>query len=187
MPKATPSAASAGWSASRARRNRAGKRDSVGYWLHAAKKEINAGGASAEDDTDAQRILASVGVRAVRDDTYPNLTLPAEKRPWFIAVSNSHEGTGSVFAGSHWQMRPGTQGVWVQSLRRLAGAQPGRMWIDGRTCRCTLLPWGRGVTRRATARRRRRRRTATMNRARTADPARTIEEVAMTHAIGGGQ
>lgn len=121
---------------------RSGKTETLSWWLRQAKEDV-AGTLSQDNaaESDAVRILASCGLRIEVEDNWATTTLPADRRKWFVAVSNSMEGTGAIFANSHWQMRPSTTGVWVQALRRLDGAKADKTWIDGQSVRCTLLPW----------------------------------------------
>lgn len=57
-----------------------------------------------------------------------------------LAVANSHQGLAGLFDRTHWAGRSGASGVWVQSLRRLPGAQAGQRRFGGRKVRCTTIP-----------------------------------------------
>lgn len=117
---------------------RGGKTETVAYWLHQADKVLT-GELSDKEESDPIRVLSSLGVRVWIDDRYPNIPMP--ERPRYICVANSHEGTGKIFEGSHWQAIPGAPGVWVQALKRIKDARVGRMWIDGATHRCVMVPF----------------------------------------------
>lgn len=62
----------------------------------------------------AGRDLARLGLRV-----YPE----KDGLPALLAVSNTCEGIGQIFAGTHWAGRSGATGVWVQALRRVKGAE----------------------------------------------------------------
>jgi hypothetical protein len=73
---------------------------------------------------DAVHALGGCGLRVCRD----TLTLQ---------VANMHAGLKVLYAGTRW-----ADGVWVQALRRLRGADrsSGPMWFAGAASRATLVP-----------------------------------------------
>lgn len=80
----------------------------------------------------ANRILALVGmvVRSYR-----------ETGLLYLVVSNNHEGTAKLFAGTKWGTTAGNNGTWRISLGRLAGAvENHQAKIDGRNQRTTWIP-----------------------------------------------
>ena len=69
------------------------------------------------------------------------LKIHADGGAHWLAVANDHQGLARIFEGTQWQNRPGADGVWVQSLRRIAGARAhGSLRFTGTAIRCTLIP-----------------------------------------------
>lgn len=109
--------------------HRGGARTTVGEWI------IKAAGLASfnENVADANNILGTYGLKVVEGGT---------SRKKYLAVANYHRGLDQIFQNSHWAGKSGTQGVWVQALRRLPGAERGEkpVWFSGKAARCTLIP-----------------------------------------------
>lgn len=110
------------------------RRLTVADWI------LRAAGESGEGDTTdtqaaANKVLSLHGIKVVWHELKP-----------YLAVANSHEGLSEIYARTQWADKPGAEGVWVQSFRRLPhlilrnerGAQK-TVWIGG-ACKATLLP-----------------------------------------------
>ena len=103
---------------------RDGRRRTVGDWVcqAAGVKGFAAGGV---DELDANKVLQTFGLKVVSE--------MGVKR---LAVANSHEGLSRLFVGSRW-----ADGVWVQALRRVSGAEPrDSLRFAGFKVRCTVIP-----------------------------------------------
>jgi len=99
----------------------------IGRWIgRVAGKED---GLDADRRENANKILQEVGLKIVQ----------VEGDPW-LAVANVHRGLAKLFEGTQWGARPGAQGVWVQSLRRLPHRVPTKALWFGCTSKATLLP-----------------------------------------------
>ena len=87
-------------------------------------------GSTDEDVAEANRILGTYGLKVVEDN--------------MLAVANYHQQLGNIYKSTHWAGRSGSQGVWVQALRRIAGARAADKPIRfaGAVARATLLPLG---------------------------------------------
>ena len=85
-------------------------------------------GSEDEDALEANRVLGTYGLKVVA--------------PRMLAVANYHQQLGGIYRGTHWAGRSGSQGVWVQALRRVPGAlaAPKPIWFSGAVARATLLP-----------------------------------------------
>lgn len=108
---------------------RNGQRNTVGAWLRKAARTDLAG----EDFREANRALGVYGIKV--------LGRPGQIEG--LAVANQRRNLTELFGDTRWAGKPGTIGVWVQSLRRLPGAKPSpnAVWIGGATGRATVLPW----------------------------------------------
>lgn len=108
---------------------RGGNRTSVGEWI------MKAAGMSGytENTLEANNILGTYGLKVIEG---------GDTRKKYLAVANYHRGLDQIFQNSHWAGKSGTQGVWVQALRRLPGADRGKkpVWFTGKASRCTLIP-----------------------------------------------
>lgn len=93
-------------------------------------REVIKGEAYGEE---CHRRLRNSGLALVKDDK--------ERYAW-LAVSNTHTGVMRLFAGSHWQARPGRRGAWQQSLKRVDGvkAAPNPIKFGGSPSRALLVP-----------------------------------------------
>lgn len=68
------------------------------------------------------------------------LKLVTHENKLWLAIANCHQGLSRIFEGSHWAGRPGTQGVWVQALRRLPHFVPKKALWFGVPSKATLIP-----------------------------------------------
>jgi hypothetical protein len=103
---------------------RNGGRKPLAMWVRIA--------ANLEPNTDMQegrRVLEAFGMKYLDADR-------------MLAIANSHRGLGELFRDTHWAGKSGSVGVYVQSLRRLAGAvrAPKVYWFAGVASRATLVP-----------------------------------------------
>lgn len=99
----------------------------IGRWIgRVAGRED---GLEAKQRDYANKTLQEVGLKIVQ----------VEGEPW-LAVANVHRGLAKLFEGTQWGSRPGAQGVWVQSLRRLPHKVPAKALWFGCTSKATLLP-----------------------------------------------
>ncbi len=109
---------------------RSGGQSMLGEWIEKAFGVR----AQPEDERDAQKIIQRYGLKVLHD-------MPGGP---MLAVANSHSGLEAIFKGTKWQSRSGsTQGGWVQSLRRLNGADvaDGPIYYAGaKPIRSTVLP-----------------------------------------------
>ncbi len=117
---------------------RSGKLETIAHWLKAARAAL-IGGAEADSENDAIRVLASIGIRVMphplEDETDgKGARIPLDRRCWVVLVANQHVGLETVFRDTRWG-----RGVWAQSLKRLPFAVPEQQRIDGRTRRCTMV------------------------------------------------
>lgn len=102
---------------------RNGGKRTIAEWIALAAGDVQGDGA------EAQRALGVCGLRV-------------EGRTRTLQVANSHSGLAELFAGTRWAARSGSQGVWVQAMRRLPGAarSAGGLWFAGVSCRGTVVP-----------------------------------------------
>lgn len=109
---------------------RGGGQSMLGEWIEKAFGVR----AQPEDEKDAQKVIQRYGLKVLYD-------LPGGPH---LAVANSHSGLEQIFKGTHWGGRSGsTQGGWVQSLRRLNGAEAAEKpvyYAGAKPIRSTILP-----------------------------------------------
>lgn len=106
--------------------HRDGKRRTIGSWIEQA-----AGKFSGSDELDANKILSTFGLRVDRREGKA-----------FLLVANTHQGMTGIFRETIWAGMPGSTGVWVQSLRRVSGAEASKTSTNfgGAPARFTRLP-----------------------------------------------
>lgn len=113
---------------------RSGERRTVGSWiLQAAGKEK--GKDHPQDIDEANRALGNVGLR-VGDKNFEGVA-GAHK---FLFVSNDHQGLAQIFKDTHWSGMSGTNGVWVQAMRRIKHNFADQQRFNGVKKRCTAIP-----------------------------------------------
>jgi hypothetical protein len=125
----------------------------IGWWIcrasgYAVPDADGTGGETPtmEQSKAANRVLGRLGVAVVRKEAMPHTLASgaiATRSGQYIAIHNKHTGLLRVFAGTQWAGRPGADGVWKQSLQRLAQHRKlinHLQWIGGVTQRATLLP-----------------------------------------------
>jgi hypothetical protein len=99
---------------------RNGGRKTLGQWTRIAA------GWDSGDAVQAGQVLQSYGLRVRADQ---------------LLIANYHTELATLFADSHWAGRAGSQGVWVQAVRRLVGAtNAGAVYFGGPTSRATAVP-----------------------------------------------
>jgi len=128
---------------------RGGKTETMAHWIGAAKDEI-AGNRFSSGSSDAERILASCGLRVMVDPR--TLPYPDAEKLWYLAVANSHQGLAKLFKDTRWK-----EGGWAQAIKNIEIDRGGDvlraetnlgsrktevLWLDGRSYRCTFVPWG---------------------------------------------
>ncbi|PWR24971.1 hypothetical protein [Zavarzinia aquatilis] len=122
---------------------RVGIKQSVGTWIANAAwpsrlgKEAELMGSGKE----AERVLAAYGLRIIAQEV-EQPEGGRKQSQLYLAVANKGDTIDQIFAGTHWAARSGTQGVWVQALRRTPGAivPEGPQRIGGVPVRVTLIP-----------------------------------------------
>jgi len=103
---------------------------SVAYWVQRARGEL---ASEADEDRPAERALGVIGLR-VHQPRSGGL---------YLAVATSHQGLARLFNGTHWQARSGANGVWSQSLARLAGCVPNKPCrVSGQVVKASHVPLG---------------------------------------------
>lgn len=110
---------------------RNGERRSVGSWaLQAAGLDK-----ARHDIEEANKALANYGMRV-------KTIKVGDLKPFkVLQIANYHQGLAHLFRETRWAGKSGTSGVWVQSLRRVPQAQPGKIptRFDGVLTRYTEL------------------------------------------------
>lgn len=124
---------------------RDGAKETVSKWLRTSRKEREDGG-RAGDNTDANRLLAKLGLKLYRDGRGETGANGAEKPGpyadmWWVAVSNTHEELAKIFAGTQWGGLAGAPGTWSQALRRINDSHETRLRIDQQRHYCVSVPW----------------------------------------------
>lgn len=111
---------------------RSGGRQTIGEWVAKAIRTVDWDDAERDAVTDARRVLTTFGLKVMDE---------AEGNRW-LAVANTHEGLASIYRGSHWAGRSGSDGVWAQDLKRLEGAMaaPQTVYFAGARSRAVLVP-----------------------------------------------
>ena len=107
---------------------RDGKKRTIGSWIEQAA-------GSPEDgiiDYDANKVLGTFGIRVEKPINEPTSLL----------IANTHQGLAGIFRDTIWAGAPGATGVWVQSVRRVEGAEAGKAGtsFDGAPARYTRVP-----------------------------------------------
>lgn len=93
---------------------RGGMKKPVGYYMAAAagRDDPDTGPGEQLDIKEAQRALGTLGLRTLCQDG-----------EWWLAVANAHQGLQANFRDTHWTGMSGTNGVWVQAMKRVPGAK----------------------------------------------------------------
>lgn len=120
-----------------------GAQETVAHYLRTAQADI-IGDKRSNDPSDANRILARMGIRIFRDGEVSGFEpiTGAVQRRWWIAVSSTHPQLAQVFKETHWKGRSGAPGAWAQALRGLEGTgKTFQMRIDGNKGWVTPLAW----------------------------------------------
>jgi hypothetical protein len=111
-------------------------RQTLGQWIAAAAgtgdpawttEEFNALKATVRN---AEKLLLDYGIKLVTD-----LGTGIQ----YLAIANIHRGLSKIFENTQWGARPGTQGVWVQSLRRLPHLRDNKTYWFGSQSKATLI------------------------------------------------
>lgn len=108
---------------------RSGERRTVGSWILQACGKLK----HQTDTEEANRALGNIGlkVRKISNGT---------QAYYVLDVANDHQGLSELFRDSHWAGASGTNGVWVQALRRVHQSCAGQQRFNGLKKRCTTLP-----------------------------------------------
>lgn len=123
------------------------QREAVGWWIAQAAGQtvadplaggnpLDAYSPEPGDRRRANAVLAGHGVKVLEKDIGDG----KGKRLW-LAVANQHAGLARIFDRTQWGARPGADGVWKQSLGRLA-ADPRQLNVQvwwGKNVRSTLV------------------------------------------------
>lgn len=114
---------------------RAGERRTIGSWVaQAAGRAIDGGHADEHEIRDAKRALGNIGLIVQDKKNADGKTVKV------LQVANEHQGLAQVFKDSLWASAAGTDGVWMQAIRRVAGAVPDQQRFSGVKKRCTAVP-----------------------------------------------
>jgi hypothetical protein len=115
---------------------RSGERRTVGSWIiqAAGKDKVNY---HTKDIEDANKALGNVGLMVKELSTRG---ASGGFKYHVLYVANDHQGLAGLFANSHWSGNSGTNGVWVQAMRRVKGAQADQQRFNGLKKRCTAIP-----------------------------------------------
>lgn len=109
---------------------RSGERRNVSSWVMQAG-DITPGKTSSDADVeDANQVLGNIGMKVMRQ----------KDGKTYLCVANDHHGLTQLFKDSHWTGSSGTNGVWMQSLRRVKGAKADEQRFNGVKKRCTSVP-----------------------------------------------
>lgn len=112
---------------------RSGERRTVGSWiLQAAGMDKDR--ASEIDIRDANKALGNVGLMVQKKHS------PSGHVYYILQVANDHQGLANLFRESHWSGNSGTNGVWVQAMRRVKDNYPDQQRFNGIKKRCTAIP-----------------------------------------------
>ena len=102
------------------------------------------------DEGDARRVIETLGLKFLPAITRKEPGGPVrEITPARLAFSNTHNGLAGMFTGTHWEARSGAKGAYIQSLRRLPGAErlTSPLWFAGATTKAFAVPIDQIVTR----------------------------------------
>lgn len=110
---------------------RSGERKTVASWILTASGKDKIYNTEL-DISAAKRSLGNIGI-----------TICTPKKSGgkiCLCVANDHNGLSALFRDSHWKGESGTNGVWVQALRRMSGAFSDQQRFNGIKLRCTSVP-----------------------------------------------
>lgn len=109
---------------------RSGERRSVSSWIQQAG-DVTPGKTSSDADIDdANQVLGNIGIMVQRKKDGQR----------YLCVANDHQGLTTLFKDTHWTGSSGTNGVWVQAMRRVNGAKADEQRFNGSKMRCTSIP-----------------------------------------------
>ena len=109
---------------------RGGERKTIGALVaQAAGRHASVG-----EIEDAKRALGNIGLLVQDKKQSDGSTVKV------LQVANEHQGLAVVFRESLWASAPGTDGVWMQALRRIKGATADQQRFSGMKKRCTAIP-----------------------------------------------
>ena len=114
--------------------HRGGTRTNLGEWINRAAGRCQ----DFDDPRGAAKLIQSYGVRY---EVVPPAG-PGGRTSYWLAVACNHAGLATLFERTRWQTPRGVTGVWVQALRRLAGAERSSapLYFGGSNSRAVLLP-----------------------------------------------
>ncbi len=106
-----------------------GKRRTVGSWIEQAADRWKGA-----DFTEADKVLGAMGIRVQRPRVHG--------QPTELLIANAHQGLAHIYRDTVWASLPGSSGVWVQSIRRVPGAEASKSSTNfgGAPSRYTRLP-----------------------------------------------
>lgn len=112
---------------------RGGEKRTIGDWIRQAAgmdKEHSID----HDVKEAKRALGNVGM-GIGERMIEGQPVKV------LFVANDHQGLTSLFRDSHWIGQSGSDGVWVQAMRRVSGACADQQRFSGLKKRCTSIPF----------------------------------------------
>lgn len=114
--------------------HRNGARVNCGEWINRAASRTP----DYDDHRGANKLLQGYGMRV---ETMRPLH-PGGKTTVWVVIATNHTGLATLFERSRWATPRGITGVWVQSLRRLQGAErsSSTLYFGGAISRAILLP-----------------------------------------------
>ncbi|PZQ48880.1 MAG: hypothetical protein DI551_00690 [Micavibrio aeruginosavorus] len=107
---------------------RGGERRTIGSWVMQAAGR-DAKNKHEQDMDDANRALGNIG-----------LMVRHKHGVMHLMVANDHQGLAAVFKDTHWTGSSGTNGVWMQAMRRAKNAKADEQRFNGLKKRCTAIP-----------------------------------------------
>lgn len=113
---------------------RSGERRTIGSWVAQASGTLNGANMSSAEIADAKKALGNIGLLVQDKKDADGNTYKV------LQVANEHQGLALVFKESLWASAAGTDGVWMQAIRRIKGATPDQQRFSGVKKRCTAVP-----------------------------------------------
>ena len=109
-----------------------GTRRAVAEWV------VLAAGLAEEGDLNSTPDVTAEALKVLRRYGLKLQTVNGEK---YLGVANSHAELAKLFQGTIWACRPGSDGGWRQSLRRMPGSRASKvLWFSRVSGRATLVP-----------------------------------------------
>lgn len=112
---------------------RHGERRTAGSWIMQAAG-MDRDRQSAGDMSEANKVLCSHGLKIMEKEI-------GGKKFQYLMVANDHQGLAGLFRDTQWRAEDGTDGGWVQAVRRIKNHLVDRQRFDsGKRHSCTAVP-----------------------------------------------